>query len=244
MSNQQTQNLRESVEKWRLSVEYWQYEDPECIPVIKDIVTCLETECNAILTNFDLNRISEYTDRFLSCTRHIDVYIGQEDSDVRQALFTTIENATEYSYNQIYDSWLLQPPSDEDGIIKSLEHGMAEGMSIIEVLGNMPNPITPMDKETDVFECVDRKVTDYIKDIQEKTGLEELFMIVDKEKINFVEHPKGFNCYKLNSSCHGKINLLNHVNIDGVHDVFSDSQIMSCLLTYINKINIHPTEFV
>ena len=97
--------LKRSVEKWRLLVDPWQYEDAEYFPLIKKVVKCLEDKCAAILADFDIRLVSEYTDQI---TWPVDVHdsFGQGDSEVRVAFFCILEEETEYSYDDIYESWL------------------------------------------------------------------------------------------------------------------------------------------
>ena len=234
MSNSE---LKGAVAKWRLLVEDWQYKDPECVPVIKEIVQCLENQCKDILKDFDINKVPEYASRIIKSASHIEEYIGQEDSDVREALFVIIEDSTEYSYADILDSWLSEKPKGlPDDLVNVIEQVIEKGKNGLEILGDIPGFIKPIDKESEVFEWVDRKVTEKIKSIQKRIGLQKFYLIVDNaaKKAKFVEKPKGFNCHQISNSPEGKINMLNNLKIDGVHDVFSESQITACVLTYIN----------
>jgi len=232
-------NLEERVAQWRLIAHDWQYTDEECVPVITEICDCLDKEFDAIVTDPDFcpDNISEYIDRIYKCTEHIKVYIGQGDSDVRQALFSNLENETEYTYDDFYDAW-LKPVNQEMANVKDLVnqklHSSTTKEEVEDFLSSIPGVIRPIDKEEETFEWVDGKLNNWINEKLSDFGADECWFKIDDSKLTLMSEPKGFDCFKLNLKSEGKLNVLSNIGIKGIHDIVSPRVITSCILSYIN----------
>ena len=88
----------------------------------------------------------------------------------------------------------------------------------------------------DDFECVDLILNDFIKDIKQQCGMDEFYLIFKNGRTYASPEPRGFDCFKINSSDNiDKFHILTHFQLKGIHDIFPQSVITSCMLRYMES---------